>query len=239
MKIKRIAALLLAVAMLMGMLTSCGKAKDYCEYAKDRDTTGREIYYAEISVKDFGKITLLLDATTAPITVENFVSLARSGFYNGLKFHRIIKGFMIQGGDPNGDGTGGSENNIKGEFAENGYANDISHLRGVISMARSNAPDSASSQFFICNDDAIDSLDGKYAAFGYVISGMSVVDAITDEVFPKTYLAEYYGNDDYYDKSYGITYNDIWAYYGNGAINNDADKPIIEYIKILDYVPEY
>lgn len=239
MKIKRILALLLSAAMLIGVLTSCGGAKDYCEYAKERDTEGREIYYAEISVRNFGKITVLLDATTAPETVENFISLAKSGFYNGLKFHRIIKDFMIQGGDPNGDGTGGSANTIKGEFAENGHQNDISHLRGVISMARSDSPNSASSQFFICNADAIESLDGKYAAFGYVVSGMSVVDDITDEVFPKTYLADYYGNTDEYPGYSGITYNDIWAYYGNGAITNDADKPVIEYVKILDYVPEY
>ena len=120
MKIRRFVALLLFAAMLTMSLVSCGGTKDYCEYAKDRDTEGREIYYAEISVKDFGKIVVLLDATTAPITVNNFVSLARSGFYNGLKFHRIITGFMIQGGDPNGDGSGGSPNTITGEFSSNG-----------------------------------------------------------------------------------------------------------------------
>ena len=239
MKIKRIVALLLLAVMLVGMLASCGAPKDYCEYAKDRNTEGREIYYAEISVRDYGKITLLLDATTAPITVANFISLVNSGFYTGLTFHRIIKDFMIQGGDPKGNGSGGSDNTIKGEFSENGYENDISHLRGVISMARSESMNSASSQFFICNDDAIDSLDGKYAAFGYVVSGMSVVDKITDEVFPKTYLADFYGNDDEYPGYSGITYNDLWAYYGNGTVTNDADKPVIEYIKILDYVPEY
>ena len=238
MKIKRFVALLLFAAMLALNLTSCGGAKDYCEYAKDRDTEGREIYYAEISVRNYGKIVVLLDATTAPITVDNFVSLAKSGFYNGLKFHRIIDDFMIQGGDPKGDGTGGSGTNIKGEFAENGYENDISHLRGVISMARGQSNNSASSQFFICNADSIKSLDGKYAAFGYVVSGMSVVDDITDDVFPKTYLAEYYG-DDTVVPGYAFTYHDVWAYYGNGAIVNDADKPVIEYIKILDYVPEY
>ena len=238
MKIKRILALLLSAAMLIGVLTSCGGAKDYCEYAKERDTEGREIYYAEISVRDFGKITVLLDATTAPETVENFISLAKSGFYNGLKFHRIIKDFMIQGGDPNGDGTGGSANTIKGEFAENGHQNDISHLRGVISMARSSSPNSASSQFFICNADAIESLDGKYAAFGYVVSGMSVVDDITDEVFPKTAYADFYNNEDL-DPYYGVPYHYIWAQLGNGTVEKEADKPIIEYIKILDYVPEY
>ena len=238
MKIKRMTALILSAVMLLGVLTSCGKPKDYCEYTNDRDTADREIYYAEISVKDFGKITVLLDATTAPITVANFVSLAESGFYDGLKFHRIIMDFMIQGGDPNGDGTGGSDTNIKGEFAENGHANDISHLRGVISMARSDSPNSASSQFFICNADATESLDGKYAAFGYVVSGMSVVDAITDEVFPKTAYADFYNNEEL-DPYYGIPYHYIWAQLGNGTVENEADKPVIEYVKILDYVPEY
>lgn len=244
MKMKRFAALLLFAAMLALNLTSCGGAKDYCEYAKDRDTVGREIYYAEISVRNYGKIVVLLDATTAPITVDNFVSLAKSGFYNGLKFHRIIEDFMIQGGDPKGDGTGGAKNpdgsskTIKGEFAENGYKNDISHLRGVISMARGQSRDSASSQFFICNDDSIESLDGKYAAFGYVVSGMSVVDDITDDVFPKTYLAEYY-DDESLVPGYAFTYHQVWAQYGNGTVMYDYDKPVIEYIKILDYVPEY
>jgi peptidyl-prolyl cis-trans isomerase B (cyclophilin B) len=176
MNIKRIIALLLCAIMIIGTLTSCG-APDYCEYAKDRDTEGREIYYAEISVVDYGKIVVLLDATTAPITVANFVSLVNSGFYNGLKFHRVIEDFMIQGGDPNGNGSGGSSKTIKGEFAENGYANDISHLRGVISMARAFDPNSASSQFFIMHEDA-PHLDGQYAAFGKVISGMEAVDEI-------------------------------------------------------------
>lgn len=238
MKIKRILSLMLSVAMLFGVLTSCGGAKDYCEYAKERDIEGREIYYAEISVRDYGKITVLLDATTAPGTVANFVSLALTGFYNGLKFHRIIEDFMIQGGDPRGDGTGGSSATIKGEFAENGYPNDISHLRGVISMARSSSPNSASSQFFICNADSTEALDGKYAAFGYVVSGMSVVDDITDNVFPKTAYAELY-NDEDIDPYYGVSYHYIWSQIGNGAVVNDADKPVIEYIKILDYVPEY
>jgi cyclophilin family peptidyl-prolyl cis-trans isomerase len=238
MNVKRVIALLLCAIMIIGTLASCG-APDYCEYAKDRDTEGREIYYAEISVVDYGKIVVLLDATTAPITVANFVSLVNSGFYNGLKFHRIIEDFMIQGGDPNGNGSGGSSKTIKGEFAENGYVNDISHLRGVISMARSGQSyNSASSQFFICNDDSVEALDGKYAAFGYVVSGMSVVDDITDTVFPKTYLAEYY-EDDSLIPGYYFTYHELWAQYGNGAIEHEADKPVIEYIKILDYVPEY
>lgn len=132
---------------------------------------------ATIKVKDYGTIKLELDADTAPITVTNFVKLANEGFYDGLTFHRIIEGFMIQGGDPKGDGTGGSNETIKGEFSENGVKNDISHKRGVISMARSNDMDSASSQFFIVHKDSI-FLDGKYAAFGHVTKGMDVVDKL-------------------------------------------------------------
>ena len=141
-------------------------------------------YNAEIVVKDYGTIKVELDETAAPITVANFVKLAKEGFYNGLTFHRIISGFMIQGGDPNGDGTGGSNEEIKGEFKNNGVENPISHTRGVISMARSNDPDSASSQFFIMHKDAPKDLDGKYAAFGHVTSGMEVVDQICEKVVP-------------------------------------------------------
>ncbi len=141
-------------------------------------------YNAEIVVKDYGTIKVELDETAAPITVANFVKLAKEGFYNGLTFHRIISGFMIQGGDPNGDGTGGSNEEIKGEFKNNGVENPISHTRGVISMARSNDPDSASSQFFIMHKDAAKDLDGKYAAFGHVTSGMEVVDQICEKVVP-------------------------------------------------------
>jgi peptidyl-prolyl cis-trans isomerase B (cyclophilin B) len=140
-------------------------------------------YIAKIVVKDYGTITVKLDGETAPITVQNFVDLAKSGFYDGLTFHRIIKGFMMQGGDPNGDGTGGSDETIKGEFEENGVENNISHKRGVISMARSSDYDSASSQFFIMQEDQT-SLDGQYAAFGHVIKGMKIVDKICDEADP-------------------------------------------------------
>ena len=139
---------------------------------------------AEIVVKDYGTIKLELDADTAPITVTNFVNLANDGFYNGLTFHRIIEGFMIQGGDPLGNGTGGSDTNIKGEFELNGIKNDISHVRGVISMARSQDNDSASSQFFIVQADST-YLDGQYAAFGHVTEGMEVVDAICENVKPE------------------------------------------------------
>ena len=136
-----------------------------------------------ITIKDYGTITVELDANAAPITVENFVALAKDGFYDGLTFHRIISGFMIQGGDPKGNGTGGSKQNIKGEFAVNGVENPISHQRGVISMARSMDYDSASSQFFICHADA-SFLDGQYAAFGKVTDGIEVVDAICEQVMP-------------------------------------------------------
>ncbi|MBE6757787.1 MAG: peptidylprolyl isomerase [Ruminococcaceae bacterium] len=133
----------------------------------------------EITVEKYGTITLELDADTAPITVTNFVKLAKDGFYDGLTFHRIIDGFMIQGGDPDGNGTGGSDEEIVGEFAQNGYENNISHKRGVISMARSQKPDSASSQFFIVHKDS-PHLDGNYAAFGHVTDGIEVVDAICE-----------------------------------------------------------
>ena len=140
-------------------------------------------YIAKIEVKDYGTITVKLDGKTAPITVKNFVDLAKSGFYDGLTFHRIIEGFMIQGGDPNGNGTGGSDKTIKGEFKENGVKNNIKHKRGVISMARSSDYDSASSQFFIMQEDN-ESLDGQYAAFGHVTKGMKVVDKICEDADP-------------------------------------------------------
>lgn len=141
-------------------------------------STGK--HHAEIVVKNYGTIALELDADIAPITVENFANLVNEGFYNGLTFHRIISGFMIQGGDPLGNGTGGSSKTIKGEFASNGVKNSISHVRGTISMARSSMPNSASSQFFIVHQDST-FLDGQYAAFGTVTSGMDVVDKICED----------------------------------------------------------
>ncbi len=140
-------------------------------------------YYADITVEDHGTITVELDYEAAPITVENFVSLAEDGFYDGLTFHRIMEGFMMQGGDPKGNGTGGSEETIVGEFSDNGYDNDLSHTRGAISMARSSAYDSASSQFFIVHEDST-FLDGQYAAFGYVAEGMDIVDTICTAAEP-------------------------------------------------------
>ncbi len=130
-----------------------------------------------ITMKDKGVIKLELSPEVAPITVENFEKLASEGFYNGLTFHRVIEGFMIQGGCPNGNGTGGPGYQIKGEFSRNGVKNPLRHTRGAISMARAMAPDSAGSQFFIMHADA-PHLDGSYAAFGRVVAGMDVVDKI-------------------------------------------------------------
>lgn len=139
------------------------------------------VHHATIEVEKYGTIKLELNANNAPITVSNFADLVESGFYDGLTFHRIIEGFMIQGGDPQGNGTGGSDRNIKGEFSANGVINVLQHKRGVISMARAQANDSASSQFFIMHQDS-ERLDGQYAAFGKVTEGMDVVDAIATSV---------------------------------------------------------
>lgn len=205
------------------------------DYASTRNISGRDIKYVEMCVEGYGRLVILLDATTAPVTVANFLSLVESGFYDGLTFHRVIKDFMIQGGDPNADGTGNSANKIKGEFSQNGHPNDISHKYGVISMARSgDSYDSASCQFFICNADASQSLDGAYAAFGYVVEGMSIIDEITQEVFPKTKYADYYGSTEI-DYTYGTYKHYVWQYLGNGAIENKADQPVIKYIKVIDY----
>lgn len=138
-------------------------------------------YQVEIKIKDYGTIYAEIDADTAPITVTNFVNLCKNHFYDGLTFHRIIKDFMIQGGDPNGDGTGGSKETIKGEFSDNGVENPLKHTRGALSMARSQDNDSASSQFFIVQKTA-SHLDGQYAVFGYVYEGMDIVDKICDDV---------------------------------------------------------
>lgn len=188
---KKFLSLLLSAMLIVAGLTSCGtdstsgaEASSNTAGSKENSTeetknmlTGK--HHVEITVKDKGVIAVELDADTAPITVTNFVELANSGFYNGLTFHRIIEGFMIQGGDPKGNGTGGSDKKIKGEFAANGIKNDISHERGVISMARSSAYDSASSQFFIMHKTSTH-LDGQYAAFGHVTSGMDIVDDLAE-----------------------------------------------------------
>ena len=151
------------------------------ENKEENDMYSSGIHHATIEVKDYGTIKLELDADTAPITVSNFAKLVNEGFYDGLTFHRIISGFMIQGGDPLGDGTGGSDEEIKGEFELNGVKNDISHTRGVISMARAQDYDSASSQFFIVHEDST-FLDGQYAGFGRVTDGIDVVDKICENI---------------------------------------------------------
>lgn len=167
-------SLMLAALMLAGIvLTGCSGNE---ESSGDIGELG-ETVMVQIEMENGGIIKLELYPDAAPITVENFVKLAKNGFYNGLIFHRVIKDFMIQGGDPEGTGMGGAKDKIKGEFAVNGWQNPISHKRGVISMARSRAYDSASSQFFICHADST-YLDGQYAAFGMVTKGMEVVDEI-------------------------------------------------------------
>lgn len=166
---KKVFRFLLAGILALSLLGGCGSEKE-----TNNETEKTTV---AIDVKDYGTITVELDAKSAPVTVENFLKLVEEGFYDGLTFHRIIDGFMMQGGDPLGNGTGGSEETIKGEFSQNGVENPLSHTRGAISMARSMAPDSASSQFFIVQSDST-FLDGQYAAFGYVTEGMEIVDQI-------------------------------------------------------------
>ena len=167
---KKTICIILVAVMMLPCLISC-------------DSTDSLPNTVVIDVKDYGKITVELYPDVAPETVRNFKKLVNEGFYDGLIFHRVIEDFMIQGGCPNGDGTGGQTDekgnrvNIKGEFSANNFKNTLNHTRGVISMARSNDPNSASSQFFICQTSAAH-LNGKYAAFGKVTSGIEVVDAI-------------------------------------------------------------
>ncbi len=158
---RRLSVMLLVLSMI---LTLCGCEKE-------------ENPMVEIEMENGGIMRLELYPDIAPITVENFLDLVNDGFYDGLIFHRVINNFMIQGGDPTGTGMGGSENTIKGEFAQNGVKNDLSHTRGVISMARSQSYDSASSQFFIVHQDST-YLDGSYAAFGKMVDGYDVLDEI-------------------------------------------------------------
>lgn len=178
---RKILSLILIISILSLSFVSCGK-KSLDEYQEDTSTEEKDTYYVAMLVKNHGVIIVELDAVNAPITVKNFIKLVREGFYDGLTFHRVMNNFMIQGGDPNADGTGGSKDKIEGEFLLNGHPNGIKHERGVISMARSgNSYDSASSQFFICNatNDSVGNLDFLYAAFGHVVEGMDVVDSIT------------------------------------------------------------
>ena len=198
-------------ALLVLSLAGCGKTSvvgittTSHAPAANEESQGVGTHHAEIEIQDYGTITVELDGDAAPITVQNFMDLANAGFYDGLTFHRIISGFMMQGGDPNGNGTGGSENTIKGEFSANGVENPLSHTRGAISMARSQNPDSASSQFFICHADST-FLDGQYACFGYVTDGMDVVDDVCEAAQPTD---------------------------GNGTIPADQ-QPVITAIRVID-----
>ena len=215
---KKIISLILTLVLLLATLSSCGETVyEYgtgeCTYASTRNITDHDVVYVDMAFEGYGKILLLLDRTTAPITVDNFVSLVNSGFYDGLTIHRIVQNFVIQGGDPEGTGSGGSKNKIFGEFSSNGHFNNIKHLRGVISMARAgNDNDSATSQFFICNADA-KTLNGDYAAFGYIIKGTSIIDEITA---------------DYISYATGT----------NGTITNKSKQPKIAYAKVVEYTPE-
>ncbi|MBO5105468.1 MAG: peptidylprolyl isomerase [Clostridia bacterium] len=210
---------------------SSGKADAQDSAANDNTETSEDLVKAEIVIKNYGTIKLDLYADEAPKTVANFVKLAKSGFYNGLTFHRIMEDFMMQGGDPLGNGTGGSDDEVVGEFSANGHTNNISHIRGTISMARSGsgyeqylsmgyklsdlpaeaqsdlkrAYNSGSSQFFICHKDSV-FLDGNYAAFGRVTDGIDVVDAVCEDANPTD---------------------------NNGTISK-AEQPVIETIKIVE-----
>ena len=166
--LKKVLSVVLLVAMIFTLTLSLASCKE-------------SVYYVKLQIKDYGDIILKLDRNNAPKTVDNFVSLVEDGFYDGLTFHRVIEGFMMQGGMP--DSTKKAPAKIKGEFSANGHDNQIKHVRGVISMARSTGYNSASSQFFIMHADA-PHLDGYYAAFGYVIEGMDVVDAIVENTGP-------------------------------------------------------
>ena len=202
---KKVFISLLSIAMVLLCLCSCGKKEETPAPAENTNSTSG-IHHVEINVKDYGTIKLELDGDTAPITVENFIKLANDGFYDGLTFHRIKNGYMIQGGDPDHNGTGGSDEQIKGEFIQNGVQNNISHTRGTISMARAlYSMDSASSQFFICQADST-FLDGQYAGFGHVTEGMEIVDKIASDAKPTD---------------------------NNGTIPFE-EQPVIESVKVID-----
>ena len=210
MKLQKILAALMIPATLLFAFGGCkDRFVNPNEYRNlpPRDLSGfmTGTHHAEIDVQDYGTIKIELYADIAPETVTNFINLANEGFYNGLTFHRIMDGFMIQGGDPEGTGRGGSGKTITGEFSGNGIENSISHVRGTVSMARSNDMNSASSQFFIVQTDSL-FLDGQYAGFGTVTEGMEIVDQICIDT-PVT--------DD------------------NGSVNAE-DQPIITEIRIID-----
>lgn len=211
---KKVLCFIIAIAMAT-LLAGCGGKDNSSEVSSESienvesSVTQTDIlsgkHHVEITVKDYGTISVELDADAAPISVTNFVKLAEEGFYDGLTFHRIIDGFMIQGGDPLGTGMGGSDDKIKGEFSDNGVENNLSHTRGAISMARARDYNSASSQFFIVHEDST-FLDGQYACFGYVTEGIEVVDAICEAV--------------------PVTDN-------NGTVEKE-NQPVIESIQVID-----
>ncbi|MBR3363468.1 MAG: peptidylprolyl isomerase [Solobacterium sp.] len=218
MREKNMKKMMIPVLLAALMMGACSKPAAVQETAGDGTQSGTQntqetaeekllsgLHHVEITVKDYGVIKLELDADEAPITVTNFVQLAQSGFYDGLTFHRIMDGFMIQGGDPTGTGFGGSSKTIKGEFSQNGVQNNISHAEGVISMARAQDPDSASSQFFITVADA-KFLDSAYAGFGHVTEGMEIAKKIASDAKPTD---------------------------ANGSID-PQDQPVIESIKVID-----
>ena len=207
MKLKKIA--LLGAVMALCLLCGCGQKQ---EEEASQETKPEAVAveekvtaYADIAIRDYGTVTVALCGEAAPETVENFITLAKDGFYDGLTFHRIMEGFMMQGGDPNGNGTGGSDRTIIGEFSANGFENPLSHTRGALSMARAQPFDRASSQFFIVHADST-FLAGQYAAFGYVTEGTDVVDQICKEAKPVD---------------------------NNGTIPSD-DQPVIESITIRE-----
>ena len=208
---KKFLAVLICAFMVCTLITACGDKTEKTpentaapEASADITQKEENKIMVEITMKDGGKMQLELYPDVAPATVENFVKLVNDGFYDGLTFHRSRNGCMSQGGDPEGTGMGGSKDTIKGEFKQNGVQNDLKHTRGVISMARSQNPNSASSQFFIMHDDA-PYLDGQYAAFGKMVSGFEELDK----------LAETPVQD------------------GNGTVAK-GDQPQIETIKIID-----
>jgi peptidyl-prolyl cis-trans isomerase B (cyclophilin B) len=218
MREKNMKKMMIPVLLAALMLGACSKPAATSETAGNNEQSGTQntqeptgekllsgLHHVEITVRDYGVIKLELDADEAPITVTNFVQLAKSGFYDGLTFHRIMDGFMIQGGDPTGTGYGGSEKTIKGEFSQNGVQNNISHVEGVISMARAQDPDSASSQFFITVADA-KFLDSAYAGFGHVTEGMEIAKKIASDAKPTD---------------------------ANGSID-PKEQPVIESIKVID-----
>ena len=218
---KRTLALILCLILLTLSFTSCVKKgkdenlPDVASMMPSLEESPREITYIEINVKKYGKIICALDPLYAPETVANFLSLVDSGFYNGLTFHRMQVGFVLQGGCPSGNGSGGTTP-IKGEFLYNGVLNYMPHVRGVLSMARSaSSYDSGSCQFFICHQNAQSSLDGQYAAFGYVVEGIWVVDAIAEYVQRNQY--------DAVQDRMGSLYSSY--------------QPVIKSIKRIDYSP--